>query len=622
MLQGNRKVLLLVLLLGLSTQVAARDEPATSVKDLQYGEMLFYYFQQDYFNSIVRLGIAQQQQKLPNHKDEAELMLGGLVLSYGMRNAARDIFQGLLDDENNDLSVHNRAWLYLAKISYQRGDLPGALKAIQHIKGEMTPSTRTATANLHSLLLLEEGRNAEAIELLEETRSGKHWTPYLKYNLGIAQIRNADHVNGALNLDSVTKYNARTAEKNLLKDKANLALGYNFLQQGDTSNALQALEQVRLEGPLSNKALLGAGWASADADDYNHALVPWTELSNRDPTDPAVQESLLAVPYALTKMQLYGRAVQNYRQSINALSEEKQKIDISIIAIRDGQLLRHLQENDSGTGDGWLQKLNLDTDSPALRYQLSLMASHDFQEAVKNYRDLAFLDKNLTKWSDSIAAYDDMLATRKIRYQSHLPAATHVLQNNPLPSLQHQQAALSDTLQQIESAEDITGLANSNEKRQLQILSGIEKQLAELPDTPETRNLRIKQKLLHGVIYWQLNNEYKQRLWETKQQLSALDELTQQTDGAIGKLQQAGLDTTSGFSGFESRISTQKSAIRELRGRTDKAFIAQGDLLQQLAINELEAQKKRIDTYIVQARFALAQTYDSSLNKPAGAVSR
>jgi hypothetical protein len=618
MLQVNCKCLLPVILLAISTQIAARDEAVTSVKDLQYGEMLFYYFQQDYFNSIVHLGIARQQDRLPNHANEAELMMGGLLLSYGMRNSAKDIFQNLLDNKNNDLSVHNRAWLYLAKISYQRGDLAGALDAIQHVEGKMTPSTRTATANLHSLLLLQQGRNKEAIELLENTRSGKYWTPYLKYNLGIARIRSGDHANGAHDLDSITNNNARSAENKLLRDKANLALGYSYLQSGETEKSRQALEQVRLEGPLSNKALLGTGWASADADDYQHALVPWTELSNRDTADPAVQESLLAVPYALTKMQLYGRAVQRYKQSIEALTEEKRKLDMSITAIRDGQLLRHLQENDSGTGDGWLQRLNLQTDSPALRYQLSLMASHNFQEAVKNYRDLAFLDKNLAKWAASIAAYDDMLATRKARYKSHLPAATHVLQNNPLPTLLLQQSALADRLRKVESTGDIKGLADSNEKRQLQILSRVEKQLTELPDTPEVQNLRAKQKLLHGVIYWQLNNEYKERLWNTRQQLTELDGLANQTDRAISRLQQAELDTTTGFSGFGARISKQKALLSELQKRTDKAFIAQGELLQQLAISELEAQKKRIDIYVVQARFALAQTYDSSLNNTAG----
>lgn len=620
MLQLGCKALLLAALLAPTADLAARGEPVTSVKDLQYGEMLFYYFQQDYFNSIVHLGIARQQERLPNHADEAELMMGGLVLSYGMRNKAREIFQGLLDDENNDLSVHNRAWLYLAKISYQRGDLAGALDAIAHVEGEMTPATRTATANLHSLLLLQQGRNAEAIELLENTRSGKHWTPYLKYNLGIARIRNGEQENGVQELVSITKYSSRSAETSMLRDKANLALGYSFLQTGETGKSRQALEQVRLEGPLSNKALLGAGWASADADDYNRALVPWTELSARDPADPAVQESLLAVPYALTKMNLFGRAIQKYKQSIEALNDEKINLDKSIVAIRDGQLLRYLQEYDAGSGDGWLQKLNLAADSPALRYQLSLMASHDFQEAVKNYRDLAFLEKNLARWNSSIAAYDDMLASRQSRYQSQLPAATHVLKNNPLPALQQQHARLQDSLRQTEVTSNIKGLANRNEKRQLQILSSIEKQLAELPDTPKTQELQKKQRLLYGVIYWQLSNEYKARLWKTRQQLSEVERLARQTDEAIGKLAQADLDTTSRFSGFESRIAAQKSLLKDLRKRTDKAIYAQGELLQQLAINELGAQKKRIDIYIVQARFALAQTYDSSLNNAAGRV--
>ena len=100
--------------------------------------------------------------------------------------------------------------------------------------------------------------------------------------------------------------------------------------------------------------------------------------------------------------------------------------------------------------------------------------------------------------------------------------------------------------------------------------------------------------------------------------MTELDGLANQTDRAISRLQQAELDTTTGFSGFGARISKQKALLGELQKRTDKAFIAQGELLQQLAISELEAQKKRIDIYVVQARFALAQTYDSSLNNAAG----
>ena len=40
-----------------------------------------------------RLQIAQQQQRLPNHAEEAELLLGGLDLAYGLRDEADRIFQ-------------------------------------------------------------------------------------------------------------------------------------------------------------------------------------------------------------------------------------------------------------------------------------------------------------------------------------------------------------------------------------------------------------------------------------------------------------------------------------------------------------------------------------------------
>jgi len=613
---------MLVVLLYSSGIVGAGETSPSSVKDLQYGEMLFYYFQKDYFNSIVRLEMAQEQERLPNHKYEAELMLGGLVLSYGMRDEARQIFQQLLDDKDNNLSVHNRAWLYLAKISHQRGDLQGALDAIANISDEMTPSTRTATANLKSLLLLAAGRNAEAIEVLENTRSGKSWTPYLQYNLGVAQIRNGQDREGEENLDNVRTTRGRTTERLVLRDKANLALGYKFLQQGEPEKSRLALEKVHLQGPLSNKALLGTGWADADAGKYARALVPWTELSTRNATDPAVQESMLAVPYAMAKMELYGQAVQQYKQSIATLNHEKKQLDRSIYAIQEGELLKYLEQNDRGATYGWLQQLELDTDSPALRYQIELISSHDFQEGIKNYRDLLSLSRNLDGWESSIAAYDDMLATRESRYQSHMPAVEHVLKADTLGILEQRYTALEDSIADIEKSGNSIGFSNETETRHLHALANAEKQLAAMPDTPEINDLRSKQQFLYGVLSWQTDSQYKQRLRQKKKQLEELEALIRKTGNAIDNLKQSDIETPAGFAGFDKRISKQKDAIVQLQARTSEAFRAQGILLQQLAINELQAQKARIDTYIVQARFALAQTYDNSLNKGTGGVAQ
>ena len=604
--------LLLPVLLCISSQSSAGNDAPSSVKDLQYGEALYHYYQKDYFNSIVRMQIAQQQQRLPNHADEAELMLGGLNLSYGLRDSARRVFQRLLD-ENSEASVRNRAWFYLAKIAYQRGDLAQALEAIEHIDDDVSQTVRLEKLNLHSLLLLQQGRNAEAIELLQNSRSRKHWSPYLTYNLGVALMRDNRLEEGARQLDKVGELRGRNEELRLLRDKANLALGFSYLQNGDAELSRTRLERVRLQGPFSNKALLGTGWADAETEAYKRALTPWSELTRRNATDPAVQEALLAVPFAMTKLQLHGRAVQHYNDSISALVEERQKLDQSIQAIQNGALLELLSLQGISAGNGWQQQLSLQPETPALRYQVALMASHDFQEAVKNYLDLIVLDENLSGWASNMAAYDDMLATRQIRFEGNRPATAQALHNSALQQLEQRYAVLSDALAAIESADRPEGLANAVEAQHWQTLSDIGKRLDQLPVTPQTEALRDKQRRLRGILYWQLNSEYKPRLWESKQQLVALDSLIQQTRQARGNLEDAEHDAPMGFSGFSQRIAGQKANIENLLARTHKIRLAQGTLLEQLAVNELEQQKRRLDIYIIQARYSLAQTHDSAL---------
>jgi hypothetical protein len=613
----SRICLSLACLLVVTRPALAADHPPSSVRDLQYGEVLYHYFQKDYFNSIVRLQIARQQQRLPNHADEAELLLGGLDLSYGLRNEANRIFRSMLDESTTDVSTRNRAWFYLSKISYQRNDLPAALRAIERVEGDMTPATRTASLNLHSLLLMEQGDNRGAIELLQNARSGKHWAPFLNYNLGIALIQDQQNQRGIRQLDQLGDMRAGTEDHRLLRDKANLALGYSHLRDGDPVQSREALERVRLKGPLSNKALLGTGWADAENDDYADALVPWMELSKRDTTDPAVQESLLAIPYAMTRMNLHGRAVQQYNEGIDLLISEREKLDQSIDAIQQGGLQDILLQEGLGAGNGWMQQLYLDSDAPALRYQLALMSSHDFQEAIKNYRDLIILKSNLARWNDDILAYDDMLAGRETRFETHRPAADQVVQSTRLASLREQRDTLAGALATIEMNADAIELANPQEYRQLQQLEAIGHTLQRLPDSPGVDALRVKQQRLRGLLVWQTHHDYKPRLRAANRQLAELDESLADAHQALDSLQEARLDGPAGFSGFQQRIHTQKTTLSQLGTRTDSLLREQGKQLDLLAIAELERQKQRIDTYIIQARFALAQTYDSALQQPA-----
>jgi hypothetical protein len=96
--------------------------------------------------------------------------------------------------------------------------------------------------------------------------------------------------------------------------------------------------------------------------------------------------------------------------------------------------------------------------------------------------------------------------------------------------------------------------------------------------------------------------------------LTELDTLLAGARQARADLQQAGVGVRAGFETFDERISAGKTAIGRLQARTASTRHAQGGEIERLAVRGLEDRKQRLDSYLVQARFALAQTYDSALN--------
>src|ERR1700733_6551530 len=89
------------------------------VQDLQYGDVLFYYYQQDDFEALTRLLAYQHWNQLPHHELDSELLLGGLYLSLGLYNEAGERFSRALAP-NVPRGVHNPAWCYLRMILYPR----------------------------------------------------------------------------------------------------------------------------------------------------------------------------------------------------------------------------------------------------------------------------------------------------------------------------------------------------------------------------------------------------------------------------------------------------------------------------------------------------------------------
>ncbi len=598
------------LLPAAATAAESRADP-TVVMDAHFGEVLFYFYQEDYFPAIVRLLAAKKQTQMENHVDESELLLGGLYLSYGHHQRAAEIFERLLVD-NVETDIRDRTWFFLAKIWQQRGYLAESQNALDRIENELPDPLEEERQMLQAQLLIDNSQHDQAIALLQDWPGDNAWSNYAKFNLGVAMVRSGRVNAAATILDELGDLNPYTEELSSLRDKANLALGYAYLQDGQPLAAKGPLQRVRLEGPFSNKALLGVGWADAEIDDYRRALVPWMELRGRDLLDPAVQESMLAIPFAMAKLESISQAADHYLNAIEAFYEETSRIDQAIDRIESGELMNSFLDQNPTATTGWYWKLEELPVGPDSRYLYHLLATHKFQEGLKNYRDLHYLWNNLDDWQQSVVVFRNMLDTRELAYDERLPRIEESLGQADLDGMVERKLDFDSRLNSIEQGSDSLALATEHEFDLWGEIAAIERNPALEANIPEAAEVRDKLRLLKGALQWNLDREFKARLWKIRRDLRQTGESLVETQRARRQIDETMRTEPLLFAGFDARVRGLSPQIDALKTRVELAMLKQRGFMQGIAVEELRAQKQRLDTYTVQARFALAAIYDLS----------
>ena len=603
-------VLSLFLLGAVHPAQAAKDDPEPIVvKDPQYGEVLFYFYQDDYFPAIVRLLAAKEQNQLTEHQQQAELLLGGLYLSYGHHLEAAEIFERLLA-QNVDQEIRDRTWFFLAKIWLQRGYLDRSQQALTNLGDDLPENLWREAQMLQSQIYINSGQYQQAIELLGNWEGKTEWSRYAKFNLGVAMVRSGNVAGAKEILGELGDINPYNEELASLRDKANLALGYALLQDGQSQAAKGPLQRVRLTGPFSNKALLGTGWADAEVENYRRALVPWMELRGRDLLDPAVQESMLAIPYALAQLDAVSQAADHYLNAIEAFYEETNRIDSMIGLIESGVIFdQFLTEDPLGT-TGWYWRLENLPEGPEARYLYLLLASHEFQEGLKNYRDLHYLNRNLEGWQGSIDVFANMLETRKEAFDERLPRVEDALARADIDDLVQRKFEFDSQLDEIEREFDWLAFANEREFENWSEIADFASNPALYADIAEAEEVRDKVELLKGVLQWELEKSFQDRLWRARRDVRKTGESLVEAQRARRQIDDTMRAEALRFEDFSNRVYGLGPQIDNMQLQVAEAMGAQRSFLQEIAIGELQAQKQRLDVYTVQARFALAAIYD------------
>jgi hypothetical protein len=441
----------------------------------------------------------------------------------------------------------------------------------------------------------------------------------------VALLKSGSVAQGSQMLDEVGTVAAKSEEFLSLRDKANVALGFAALQDRDAERAKVYLERVRLSGMMTNKALLGYGWANDALHDPKAALVSWMELAGRDAGDAAVLESKLAVPYALAQIGAEGQALEQYGAAITAFDEERGRLDDSIVAIRAGKLLDGLMARNPGEEMGWFWSIEQLPEMHHAAHLARVLSLHEFQEGFKNYRDLLYLERNLQQWQTKLDVIGDMLANRREAFAERLPVLGLQQRTTRLQDLDARRDALGATLTSAEQLGDGAAFANARERALAARLERARAALARLDgsaaggsveesvegSSDAARNqARARLQRVEGALGWQLSEELPQRLWDTKKNWKGLNEELAQAHEHQQHLVRAQQEEPAHFDQFAARIEQLRQRILALRPDVQQLIAEQRQAVQELAVAELEQQKEDLVAYGNQARFAYAQIHD------------
>lgn len=521
------------------------------------------------------------------------------TLAFGMRTEAERLYRELSVTTTDHFAL-GRARVRLSELLYSRGFLAESTNSMMRMRDRLPEPLTLPWQDLLSRTLMAQGRYGDAIEILTEMKNGDKQSPYTRYNLAVALINSNRASEGETILDKIGRTTPRDTESAALRDKANLTLGYHFLKKGMGGTAKPVFERVRISGPFSNRALLGMGWAELapegskqkkvdigdapletnplaslatlgillnparlEPDVYKRvglknfkldriektqeanlrrALVPWAELINRDPMDPAVQEGMLAIPFALARVGAHIEAQQFYEKAISLLEESRIRIDSASQHIKENRMVETIVRRDIDSEAGWNWRLRDLPDAPETFYLQSVIAQNRYQEALKNYRDIRFLARNLDGLKGRSDQIDTIYATRPI--------------DN------------TNVLLQIERAK--AGKKPEREKLKLKLRADVQLTAPYNVPTPRT---------------------------------------------PLPPLQLRLAETPPRFNGARERSADLRAQLLMLRPKVAAAGGEQATVLQDVALKELAGQKKLVEKYLVEARFALARIYEERISQ-------
>ncbi|MDE2433755.1 MAG: hypothetical protein KGN37_13025 [Burkholderiales bacterium] len=545
---------------------------------------------------------------LPSDDDQAFKQCDALM-RYGLYQEAGDFLDRLAASKRSPQRV-DLAWMRLAKLQLQRWHLDEAGSALKKVHGPL-PEQQDIDRNILKAQILDAASDKRAAVEVLKTVAAKWPQSYLaRYNLGVLQVAVGAVVPGWMTLNALGTAPVKTDEERILRDRANVALGFVALREKQPDDARRILERVSLDGIESNRALLGYGWALMDQNNAQGGLVPWIELSKRDPHDPAVQEAQLMIPYAYDLLGAKAKSVEAYAAAIKGFEREMAYLESMMAFIRSGQWVDALMKDPSG-----LQADKL-PDVPYAADLTDVLADTTFQALYQNLLDLRGLQQRLQHAQAKADELHDILGERQRLLADVRSQLASFERSAQLDTVRRHADALSSDVVAAEAAGDGAAFADASQVDRLNHLTRVLARAQELtrkfPRDPDLQALTERVTLMKGLMKWQWAQAQADRIDGVRDDMQFVKAGLAQVQQRQASISNALQQEPDRFARLDGRVVALKSQVDDALNRTAELTQEQRNLMQGIALSELSRRKSHLTAYLTQARFAVASLYDQA----------
>jgi tetratricopeptide (TPR) repeat protein len=579
------------------------QEPAPErARDLRYGEAVYEFHQQNPLLALTHLEVAAARGGIEGHGRYPLLMKGGMMLSWGMMDSARDIFGLLLrSDEQGAVSpeARQRAWLQLARQLYQSGKRVEARNALEQIEPvllhQQDPELFYEWHYLCGQIAISEGigdldRSLRALE------NAPRWWGYLRFNqanraLGEGSLSQARELLQDL-LAKLPEAQKHPGEIGYLRDSANLLLADLARRDGNPGLAIGHLQQVSSESASRSIARYEMAITAVLAGQTGRANEALTAVQQ----SPDGQGPEYPVAYArgvIAEQQdklrqaiaLYDKAAGRYERLLQDLQQERAEMT-------ESRLRNHLAFNEPDD----------------FRF-VRLSIAPDFRRHKQRLDDLYQLQEHFQAWDRRLDTFDAMLETRQAARSVQVKRVRQALEVTEGGSLQAQYRRLQARIQQAEEEQNGLFFATSEQRAMHRRIESARGLLAAMPEGERRTEQQQRLDRIDAYFRWMIADQFGVNRWAVVKELRELEAELEKLEQKATSLNQMVAEDPE-HEQLRQRVVNQRQAVQRLQADIGQAIVRARDSMMTRVDEYYLAQIRQVRDFRVAARHGATRLAD------------